>query len=248
MSFTALKRVLVSHNGSNLNVLGLAAACFIIATQAHGSEIIYGNYDPNNLLTISHGNASGPQFGVGSYNLCETVPFTTDNNLYTVDSVELDISRLNGNTSDLILSLFSDAGGTPGSSLGTFSSPANISQGNALFTATGLTLAPDTTYWIVAEPSVAEKSDFEWWNSLTSGISGNSEFDSNANAWGPWSASTVVNAPSLVIYGETVVTTAPEPSALALFGFGAIAFGFLFRRHSRPVVTPAPVVRPGRPN
>ncbi|MGO9587282.1 MAG: choice-of-anchor R domain-containing protein [Limisphaerales bacterium] len=240
MSFTAFKSIFFPRNGSNLNVLGLAAVCFIIASQVRGSDVIYGNYDPNNILqTISNGNASGPQFGVSSYNLSESVPFTTDNNMYTVDSVELVISRLFGNTSDLTLSLYSDAGGTPGSSLGTFSNPANITQGGALFTATGLTLAPDTTYWIIAAPGVSEKSDFEWWNSLATGISGFSQFDSNANAWGSWSVSAVDNSPSFVVYGSPV----PEPSALALFGFGAFAFGFLLRRHSRLVVSPAPVVK-----
>src|ERR1700690_1049078 len=215
MTFNALKSVFIRRNGNNLNILGMgAASCFIIATQVHASDVIYGNYDPNNLLqTINNRNASGPQFGVSPYNSSEAVPFTTDNNLYTLNSAELVISRLSGNTSDLMVSLYNDAGGTPGSSLGTFSNPANISQGGALFTATGLTLAPDTTYWIVAEPSVAERSDFEWWNSLTPGRSGNSEFNSNPNAWSPWSASLVNNAPSLVVYGTIAITTVPEPSA-----------------------------------
>ena len=243
MSFTALKRVFISRNGNNLNMLGLAVACFIIATQVRGSDIIYGNYDPVTLQGINYRNAGGPRWDGGNISTPsyrEEVAFTTDANTYTVDSVQLVISRLLGNTSDLTLSLYSDAAGTPDSSLGIFSNPANISQGSALFTATGLTLAPDTTYWIVADPGVSEISDFEWWNSLTSGISGNSEFDSNSNTWGPWSAGTVDNAPSLVIYGETVVSSVPEPSVLALFGFGAIAFGFLLRRHSRLVVSPAP--------
>ena len=212
MSFTAFKSIFFPRNGSNLNVLGLAAVCFIIASQVRGSDVIYGNYDPNNILqTISNGNASGPQFGVSSYNLSESVPFTTDNNMYTVDSVELVISRLFGNTSDLTLSLYSDAGGTPGSSLGTFSNPANITQGGALFTATGLTLAPDTTYWIIAAPGVSEKSDFEWWNSLATGISGFSQFDSNANAWARGLSAQLITVPRLWFMAHRCRSHQPSP-------------------------------------
>ena len=231
------------RNGSNLSILGLGAACFIITAQVRGSDIIYSNYDPITLQGISSRNAGGPEWYGGNISgNKEGVCFTTDGNIYIVDSVQLVISRLLGNTSDLILSLYSDAGGTPNSSLGTFSNPANITQGSALFTTTGFPLAPDTTYWIIAEPNVSEISDFEWWNSLTTSRSGNSEFDLNSNAWGAWSAGTAANSPSLAVYGTTV----PEPSALALFAFGAIAFGFLPRRHSKFVDSPVPVANSSR--
>ena len=243
MSFTALKRVFISRNGSNLNILGLAAACFSIAAQVRGSDVIYGNYDPITGQGINNQNAGGAfWYGGGTFSEREGSGFTTDANIYIVDSVELTLTYNLGNVSDLTVSLYSDAGGTPGSSLGTFSNPANISQGGALFTATGFTLAPDTTYWIVAEPSGSATVDFEWWNSLTPGLFGHSEFNLNANAWGSWSTGTVDNDPSLVVYGTSV----PEPSAIALFGFGAIAFGFLLRRHSRPVVSPALVANSPR--
>ena len=224
------------RNGSSLSILGLAAACFFITAQIHGSDIIYGNYDPITFDGISNGSPGGPQWLGAAMANREAVAFTTDANTYNLDSVQLVMSRLLGNASDLTLSLCSDAGGMPDSSLDTFSNPAVISQGSAIFTTTGFTLAPDTTYWIVAEPNDSGMSEFDWWNSLAPGYSGSSQFDSNSNAWGQWSAVPADNSPSLVVYGTPV----PEPSALALFGFGAIAFGFLLRRRFKPVDSLAP--------
>src|SRR5208282_5693560 len=106
-------------------------------------------------------------------------------------SVGLAISRLYGNTSDLTLSLNGDASGAPGSELDIFSNPADITQGVAFFTSAAITLAPDTTYWIVAQPNVTEASSFEWWNSLAPGNSSMNQFDPNANTWGSWSGSAV---------------------------------------------------------
>ena len=93
---------------------------------------------------------------MSSYNLSESVPFTTDNNMYTVDSVELVISRLFGNTSDLTLSLYSDAGDA-GSSLGTFSNPANITQGGALYRNCELRSRPTQRIGLLSGPGRIRK-------------------------------------------------------------------------------------------
>lgn len=227
MNTNLLKRIFRPRNMSRSIRLGLAAAGFIVATQVRGSDVIFGNFDPITGLGLSSQNAAGIEW-VGTSQLKQGVAFTTDNNLYNVDSVVLDLSHILGNVNDLIVSLHSDAGGMPGGSLGTFSNPASIGQGPALFTATGIVLAPDTTYWVVGEPSGSATVDFEWWYSLTPSPWVASGFDSNANAWNPWTAYTD-NTPSLVVYATPV----PEPSTLLLAGSGAAAVLVFGRRKRR---------------
>jgi hypothetical protein len=219
---------------SRLTSFGLAAACCIIAPQVRGawtppdSVIIYANFDPNfggDPIGLSSQNSIGPSYYAGFYSERDAVAFTTDANAYELNSVSLDLSRLLGVTSDLIVSLYGDAGGAPDTSLGTFSDPALIGQGPQLFTASGLTLEPETTYWIVAEPGLLENCDFEWWHTIdTVGQENISHLDPGGSFWEPSDSITSSAQLSLAVYGTPV----PEPSILALTGLGAATL-MLFR-------------------
>ncbi len=217
-------------------ILGLVASCCIIAPQVRGDwtppgcVIIFANYDPNFggfPVGISGQNSIGPRYQAGFYNERDAVAFTTDANAYELDSVTLDLSRLQGETSDLIVSLYSDSGGAPDTSLGTFSNPALISQGPQIFTGSGLTLEPNSTYWIMAEPNRLETSDFEWWHTINAlGLQNTSHLDPTESFWEPATSITSSAQLSLSVYGTPV----PEPSILSLVSLTAALIVFRRRK------------------
>jgi hypothetical protein len=194
------------------------------------SVIIYANYDPNPgdlPIGLTNRNSGGPRFYTGGsgFGLREAVAFTTDASAYQMDLVSIDVTRILGDPADLVLALYSDAGGSPDTSLLTFSNADSIAKGARFFTTTPVTLNPDTTYWVVAEPSFAEQNDFQWWDSVLGGTVSGSALDTGTGLWGSWNSQATATAFSLAVYGTPV----PEPSTFALAGLAA-AVMFLRRR------------------
>jgi hypothetical protein len=138
-----------------------------------------------------------------------------------LDSVVLNIYRVSG-TSSLTLELYNDVGNAPGSSLGAFSNPdIGFTPANYTFSATGLTLQPDTTYWIVAEPSLTAESDFAW-ASAPSNLTGYDMgiLSTSGSSWGSWVARSNLS-PTLLVSGT--LQTVPEPSVFTMLALGAVA-------------------------
>lgn len=217
-------------NISKLIVAGLAVAWFAaVGLQASGA-IIYANYDG-----ITPGGSGS--YSVGLHSFFGTyisgqkvgVSFTTDASTYSLDSVMLNLNLSSGDSSDLSVGLYDDSSSLPGASLGRLTNPSSIgAQDNYTFTVTGLTLAPDTTYWIVAEP--LREMEVDWSDTLSSlgwaraGMSG-------GNLWAPWEPgqSTYGSTPSLVVNGTVV----PEPSTCSLLALGIVALLGSLRLHRR---------------
>jgi hypothetical protein len=229
-------RTLRLKNKGKLIILGLAATCGLVGLPVQAawtppdSVIIYANYDPNpggSPIGLSSRNSGGPAYYTGGsgYASREAVAFTTDANSYLLDLVSIDVTRVLGDPADLTVSLYGDVGGTPGTSLLTFSNADSIAKGARFFTTTPFTLESDTTYWIVAEPSFLEQNDFQWWDSVTGGIDSSSALDTGTGLWDSWISETSAYAPSVAVYGAPV----PEPSTLALAGLGVVTL-LVFRR------------------
>ena len=224
-------------SGKARHLLGLflaAGGCLLLAAGARADVLIYGNYDPDNPNNRNGGGPRNfwPSSAGGIYGLRNAVSFTTGDNSYELASVELDISRLQGGDSNLVVSLFSDNGGSPGVSLETLSNPSPITQGNYLLTSSGLTLAPATAFWVVAQPSLSGVCDFEWWPGGSPGSPGGtigpisaSQLLSDGSTWGSWS-STSGYTPSLLVYGLSV----PEPSCVVLALLGAGLYSAVRRK------------------
>jgi hypothetical protein len=197
------------------------------------ATVIFANYDPNptgSPVGLSGRSGGGPRYHVGPWaGLRDGVGFTTDANAYCLDAlsvcIRLQYGPTNAYENDLIVSLYSDDAGAPGASLGVLSW-AGFAGSSPFFRASGLALAPSTTYWVVAEPSVLETVDFQWFPSSTSGFGSSSELDFSETFWHPWDNYTTSFSPALAVYGTPV----PEPSSLTVVALGAATVCFM-RRH-----------------
>jgi len=211
---------------SGLRGLLLAAICLAFAGAALGSQVLFANYDPATFSGLT-GTGPGPRITPGVLDFRNGAAFSTDSSGYTLNSVELCILPTLGNITNLVVSLYSDAAGTPGTAL----APLALTAGpdalnNRLFACTALNLAPYSTYWVVAEATAAagnKPSDFLWFSSRTLGPVASDFGDSGTTAWDDWTADASGPGLSLVVYATPV----PEPSPFPLLLLGAIALGRL---------------------
>lgn len=116
---------------------------------------------------------------------------------YDLDAIKLLMARMGGNPGPFSLRVYTDNGGLPGSNLGTLSGPDPNHVTNEekvyAYTATGITLAPATTYWLVATAATHSSSGFyRWLNSWTTGYASSGgwsipqgiAYSANGTSWG----------------------------------------------------------------
>ena len=103
--------------------------------------------------------------------------FTTGDNSagYTVTSVGLDLSLGADHTINFTVGIWNSNSNLPGSSLGTLTQPASLISGVNEFTTSGITLAANTTYWVVVDSNGGGSAQWE-------GTAADSE-DSTASGW-----------------------------------------------------------------
>jgi hypothetical protein len=102
-----------------------------------------------------------------SGNTVLTVSFATDDSTYTLTSVTLLLA--NPSPGQARLDLYSDGNLEPGSLLATLTPPDSYSDtlAETVFTADGIILSPNSTYWIVFS---ADSGKFDWaWTSDNTG-------------------------------------------------------------------------------
>ena len=126
-----------------LLALGLALTLAAGAAQAQSSVTLVSN--------------TGQQRSTASnFTTDHAQAFTTGNHAggYKLTRVDLDLS-VTGTAPTFSVSIRSDSGGSPGTSLGTLTHPTSFSTGSNSFTAsgTGIDLAAGTTYWVVIDVS-----------------------------------------------------------------------------------------------
>lgn len=176
--------------------------------------------------TVAVGNILESQsgsLGFTSFSTTYATSFTTGPGLATpLEAVILSLQRNPGqsNSTTVSLGIYSDAGGQPGSSLVSLSSPQIPASATSPqnFTFTGnLQLAPSTTYWVVAEGQ--ENSTFwtqtnqDTQSGLTGWEIGDDHYLKVGN--GPWS-----NNGSEAMRFNVVI---PETSSALLAGLGSLA-------------------------
>ena len=203
-------------------VAGLAAAMFGVCAPASAqllsdtNDAVLGNYD------IGYTTA-GQQFTTGSSSA-------------TIDSVAV-LSYFNSGTpEDFTVGIYSDASGVPGSLLsnGALTGPTTLeTETTDIYDATGLTLSPNTAYWVVfsnpagAANYVEVKNTSSTTFTSTAGWVFGQTAVSTSGLSGPWNLDSNLNA-LIAINGTAAV---PEPSVLALAGLGG--FGLMFFRRKK---------------
>jgi hypothetical protein len=118
--------------------------------------------------------------------------FTTDAATYSLQSVVLDFTTAPAGT--IAVDLYSDASGTPGSSLGTFTNPGSFTLGTNTFTASGIpSLVASSAYWVVLRGVAVGTVDWRWTSNSPTGVgaSTNTNFSTTAGAsWAGLSSGT----------------------------------------------------------
>lgn len=187
-----------------------------------------GDVQYDNLFRTA--NNSPPSVAKGGNWLAQS--FSTVGYPYSVEVVTLFVKDTTSPShGDAQLAIY-DGLSKPENLIGTLTSPSSYTTtlGNNIFTASGLLLDPNSTYWVVLK---ALTGQFEW--SWTSSNTGNG--DGFETTWGirelsggSWVWSIVDGEPYMMrVEGQAI----PEPSTLALFSAVTLLFGLSRRRQPR---------------
>jgi hypothetical protein len=200
------------------NLLQVGAG-LLAATQLTQAVVIYETYDGETAQSsngvVSYNTGTG-----GGFRLA--LAFLTDSQAYTLESVTLHLSRLSGSSLWFGLNLCEDVfeGGVhrPGTSLGALTTVSSIptTSDAVSFTAAALALQPNTTYWIVAGPSLLDSSIFFWYEGSTA--AGYLSSSRSGGAWSPWSEVPDASL-AIVVHGTPV----PEPATWGVIAAGLAA-------------------------
>ncbi len=161
-------------------------------------------------------------------------PFVTDGSAisFNLDGVILSMDEADDDAGNFFVAIYDDLSGVPGSELAVLSGESNPAElGEYFYDGGGLSLLPNTTYWVVA--GVSSGSGVYYWGFI------NSE---TTDVW------TIPNQVALYVPGDeegwvgpyfgaqvfsVSATAVPEPSTLGLTGMALGAACFPFRRRRR---------------
>ena len=175
------------------------------------------------------GQPSTGNLAVGSDSWYAALFFTGGNaSGYVLNSVQLAMTDDSGNPSGFTVMLYSSTLGTgafPGSSLGTLDGSANPStSGIYTYTASGLTLAPSTPYFIVLTAGTAVANGAYEWSVTSTPSPGYSSYHWGGEIFFLHSSNDLNWNYTSGTYGQFALnaTAVPEPSAswLLLLGSG----------------------------
>jgi hypothetical protein len=182
---------------------------------------------------VSNLGSTNPIFvGLGP-NYWMAQPFVTGptNTEYVLNSIQL-LMLVTGSSSgtNLQVSLYNNNGGVPGTSLALLNGSDPTSSGVCTYTASGVTMAPSTTYWILVSSGLMQFG----FPVFLAGASQTTNYVSNAD----WSLSAPMYSTDLTTWqlapynaGQIAIrATVPEPSVCMLIGLG-LAWLLFLRRH-----------------
>jgi hypothetical protein len=149
-----------------------------------------------------------------------TSSFGTDNTSYVLDSVTLYMYRNGSVTAEV--DIYTDSSTAPGSLVGVLTSPASYpsidSPGQVTFTTSGITLNPNSTYWVVLKAQ-GDQGALDWAYSFDisgSGV-GFQQTMGYSNSLGTWTIDTT--NPMMM---KVEATTVPLPPTMLLLGSGLL--------------------------
>ena len=180
---------------------------------------------------LSFGNDQAQSFTTGS------------DHAYTLTRVDIALATLSGTKPTFNVSIRKDSSNTPGTSLGTLTSPSSISTGLNTFTAPagGIDLAPGTTYFVVIDVTANANSriqtretnrDDEDSGAATGWSIGNGYHRRIASSGGSWATDS--NSLKIAVYG-----TVKPPAVLRKAQVEGKELGLTFDKALDATSTPA---------
>jgi hypothetical protein len=115
--------------------------------------------------------------------------FNTDIASYGLNSVVLDFVA--APLGSIAVDIYSDASGTPGTSLGTLTNPGSFLLGSNTFSATGIpTLAASSSFWVVLRGIGASTADWLYTGDTPTGVGSSTNSNASGNAGASWAGLT----------------------------------------------------------
>ena len=115
--------------------------------------------------------------------------FNTDAVSYSLNSVVLDFVA--APLGSIAVDIYSDASGTPASSLGTLTNPGSFAVGSNTFTATGIpSLASASSFWVVLRGVGASSVDWRYTSDTPTGNGSSTNSNASGNAGASWAGLT----------------------------------------------------------
>lgn len=154
--------------------------------------------------------------------------FTTDDHSYTLQSVALLMAMTSG-PGAAQAAIFTDVSDQPGSQVDALISPGSYSNtlASTSFTANGITLAANTTYWVVLSAS-SGNFDWAWTDSNTgAGVGFTHTWSGSDDAGNSWL--TFHDSPQIM---QVEANPIPAPATLWLFGIALAGMRLAERRRT----------------
>lgn len=146
--------------------------------------------------------------------------FNTDAASYDLNSVVLNFSAAPLGT--IAVDIYSDASGTPSTSLGTLTNPGSFGAGSNTFSASGIpTLASASSFWVVLRGVGASSADWLYTGDTPTGVGASTNTNFSTTAGASW-AGVSSGTPYMMTVNATPVAV-PEPSTWAM-GLAGVAF------------------------
>jgi hypothetical protein len=174
-------------------------------------------YDSINGSTVS--GSDGASNGAWLAN-----QFNTDIASYDLNSVVLDFVA--APLGSIAVDIYSDASGTPGSSLGTLTSPGSFGAGSNTFTASGIpTLASASSFWVVLRGIGSGTVDWNWTSDTPSGVGSTTNTNASGNSGQTWGG--VVSGTPYMMTVNATPSAVPEIDPASFGSALSLALGSL---------------------
>lgn len=209
---------------------GLLGVLLCASTPKASGATIYSNFGPGNTFSTSGFVLEGPSVH-NIADIDQAGSATTGSTSYLLTQISVGIQVTGPLPFDgrgpLLIGLASDNSGVPGTLL--TSGVANLTSFGvqvASVSPTPITLAANTTYWVVLEPETTFDGAFE---QNSTGDMSASAGRSNGGAWALHSG-----APNFALELDgRAITNTPEPASWEFFSFAAVALTVTKRKRRR---------------
>ncbi len=167
------------RNGSSTWGWAIVAA-MLVGQAANAAPVVL--YDSLNGSTVSDSDGANNSNWLANQ-------FNTDAASYTLQSVVLDFSAAPLGT--IAVDIYSDASGTPSTSLGTLTNPGSFGAGSNTFSASGIpTLASASSFWVVLRGVGASSADWLYTSDTPTGVGSSTNTNASGNAGASWAGLT----------------------------------------------------------